>query len=408
MTPHETSAEAIGQACIACSGQRWRSLPVMPAPSMRSDGALVASELAKIECADCGLVRHASLQPAAADVFAGGYELYAHAPGGRFEQLRQGVYADWIVRQLDGWRASSVFDIGCGNGSLLLELARRLPGARLSGVDPSPEAVTHARAAGVDAAVGYLDASYVPAGRCDLVVSVNVIEHCPDPREFIGAVLRILAPGGRLLLVCPDGDRPSSELLVQDHFFTFTRSALRELLGSEGLTVLGQQSAPASLGEFQSVLAKAGDVREPRGAVERDDRLHHSRMQYLDAWKRLDDRLSDRCGQGDGLLCFGVGEAVRLLHAYAPRTAARITGYVADEPEGPRFAGRDIVRYDSLQPCRGQRMLLGVRTGVQPALARRLVDDGWNPIRWDDLVPADVPISDEQPLAVAANQKERP
>jgi len=40
----------------------------------------------------------------------------------------------------------------------------------------------------------------------DGAFSMNVLEHVPDPARFIAEAARVLAPGGRLLIVTPNGD----------------------------------------------------------------------------------------------------------------------------------------------------------------------------------------------------------
>lgn len=356
---------------------------------MRSDGALVDAPLAKVGCGACGLVRHATMptREVVASQFGDDYALYAHAPGGAFERARQAAYARWILDQLGDWTPASVFEVGCGNGSLLLELAGTWPGACLSGVDPSPAAIAHARAAGVRAAEGYLDDAYAGDAQ-DLVIAINVIEHTRDPRGFLAAAARLLAPGGRLLIVCPDGDRPSSELLVHDHFYTFSRQALLTLAQSEGLVALSQQQAPDVLGEFQSLLARRGDTDDAPPAMSDATALHAARTAYLQAWAGLDAHLLARIDPARPVWCFGVGEATRMLHAYAPLASRAIAGYVADAPAGVTFAGRPLLDYAALDRTLRPQVLLGMRPRVQPRVARRLEEDGMQAIRWDDVVPA--------------------
>jgi len=48
-----------------------------------------------------------------------------------------------------------------------------------------------------------LDDLPVGSGTVDLVVSLETLEHCPDPYRFLRELHRVLTPGGRLILSCP-------------------------------------------------------------------------------------------------------------------------------------------------------------------------------------------------------------
>jgi SAM-dependent methyltransferase len=356
---------------------------------MRSDGVLLDAPLAKVACVHCGLVRHARLPAAEAVVrtFGDGYGLYAHAPGGAFERERQDAYARWLVAACGDGVPRTVFEVGCGNGSLLQELRRQWPDAQLHGIDPSPAAVAHAREAGIDATVGYLAGPGSDAPTHELVVSVNVIEHTRDPLGFLQAAAGLLVPGGRLLLVCPDGDRPSSELLVHDHLYTFTRLALRRLAAAAGLEVLHQEAAPDALGAFQLLHARRAPSRPATDTATGDAALHAARVAFLAAWAGLDDALSRRCDWDAPLLCFGTGEATQLLAAYASTVIARVEAFVVDAPVDATFAGRPVLDYAMLDRAGRPQVLLGVRPQVQGRVAARLAADGCRPVRWDDLLP---------------------
>jgi SAM-dependent methyltransferase len=45
----------------------------------------------------------------------------------------------------------------------------------------------------------------LPIGSCtmDLVISLETLEHCPDPSRFLREVHRVLRPGGQMILSCP-------------------------------------------------------------------------------------------------------------------------------------------------------------------------------------------------------------
>jgi SAM-dependent methyltransferase len=115
------------------------------------------------------------------------------------------VRAAWAERLRDWFpgRPSDVLDLGCGTGSLSLLAAEQ--GHRVTGVDQSPAMVGRARAklAGRDAVFLVGDAAAPPVGeqRFDVVLVRHVLWALPDPAAALGRWVRLLRPGGRLLLV---------------------------------------------------------------------------------------------------------------------------------------------------------------------------------------------------------------
>jgi 2-polyprenyl-6-hydroxyphenyl methylase / 3-demethylubiquinone-9 3-methyltransferase len=125
----------------------------------------------------------------------------------RLKYLRDMIDQHWQcderVRQpLEG---KTALDVGCGAGLLAEPLARL--GANVTGVDASSELIAvareHAEAMGL--AVDYRAADVLDiAGRFDLVTCMEVIEHVADPAAFVGALAKLLAPGGLLILSTPN------------------------------------------------------------------------------------------------------------------------------------------------------------------------------------------------------------
>ena len=110
----------------------------------------------------------------------------------------------WILRNLPARRRAAV-DIGCGTGVLAGKLATRF--ARVSGIDPDAgmAAASSARLAQDPRAsiwhCGFEQFAAAAAdGTADLITMVAVLHHL-DLDDALARIPRLLAPGGRLLVV---------------------------------------------------------------------------------------------------------------------------------------------------------------------------------------------------------------
>jgi SAM-dependent methyltransferase len=90
---------------------------------------------------------------------------------------------------------SSVVDVGAGRGEFAAAFAAR--GARYVGVDVATHAVSDQRALGVVALGERLPFA---DGSVDVVLSSNVLEHVRDPVLVADEALRIVRPGGLLMV----------------------------------------------------------------------------------------------------------------------------------------------------------------------------------------------------------------
>lgn len=97
-----------------------------------------------------------------------------------------------------------VLDVGCGAGDYL-RVAKEA-GWEPVGIDFDEKAIAMARLKGIEAHVGDLVSVNFPADSFDAITMSNVIEHLPDPKSVFAECLRILKPGGRLIMMTPNID----------------------------------------------------------------------------------------------------------------------------------------------------------------------------------------------------------
>jgi len=142
------------------------------------------------------------------------------------------IVVERALLHLRGVDAPAVLDVGTGTGAIALAIADEHPGARVSAIDVSPDALALARenAARTGLAVELLEhdvAGGLPGGPYDLVVSnppyveradletlmADVREYEPHvalvgdriPELIAGAAVEVLRPGGHLVLEVGDG-----------------------------------------------------------------------------------------------------------------------------------------------------------------------------------------------------------
>jgi SAM-dependent methyltransferase len=100
-------------------------------------------------------------------------------------------------------RPARILDVGCGGGWSTLLFQER--GHRAEGVDLHGDAL-EAKAFGPELKYTQGDVQALPfdEGTFDVVSMYQTLEHVPDPRRALEESLRVLRPGGRLIVVGPN------------------------------------------------------------------------------------------------------------------------------------------------------------------------------------------------------------
>jgi SAM-dependent methyltransferase len=94
-------------------------------------------------------------------------------------------------------RAGSVLDVGCGGGRLLMPLAGQYS---TFGVEINAQAARKAEDRGVRIVASDVREMQSLGRQFDAVVCCDVIEHLPEPLEFVRTLLSVTAPGGLLAI----------------------------------------------------------------------------------------------------------------------------------------------------------------------------------------------------------------
>ena len=155
------------------------------------------------------------------------------------------LFPGFIIEQLDTY-----VDVGCGTGDDCMFAARC--GAEVIGIDINEGQIADlakrlrkSAARQHRAIVSECNPLPIEDETATRVVCREVLEHVPDPKQFMGELVRIGQPGARYLLAVPD---PASEAIMKkvanpaywlppNHVRVFQRDEFARLIIDSGLTI---------------------------------------------------------------------------------------------------------------------------------------------------------------------------
>ncbi|WP_406368748.1 ATP-grasp domain-containing protein [Streptomyces sp. NBC_00647] len=173
-----------------------------------------------------------------------------------------------ISEQLALHQGQVLADLGCGPGGLGLWLAGQARAA-LTGIDFSAVAITAARNRAaqlpVSAAFSVADLASLPLPdqSVDRALSLDALQYVPDRTTAAGEALRILKPGGRLVLTGWQPRIPGDERLPARHRHTDWHRVLR----TAGFTDIHTADDPTWDTAYQEIYRQALAVPSERGTA---------------------------------------------------------------------------------------------------------------------------------------------
>ena len=136
----------------------------------------------------------------------------------RYGGERARPFADLLAR-VGAVDPSVVVDLGCGEGALTASLARRWPGARITGVDASAAMLAAAAAHAVPGRVEFIAGdvrTWEPDARVDVLISNAVLHWVPGHERLLARWPAVLAPGGWLAVQVPGNFGAPTHTLLAD------------------------------------------------------------------------------------------------------------------------------------------------------------------------------------------------
>src|SRR4051812_33747643 len=153
------------------------------------------------------------------------------------------AYNRWTYDRITPWIGRRIIEIGSGIGNMSQFLVGR-DRLVLTDFEPAYRAQLRRRFAHrTEVSVADLTLPDIPqslhAERFDTAVCFNVLEHVADDRGSLGAISRVLEPGGRLVLLVPALPWIYGTLDRElGHYRRYTKAVLRDLYAGVGFRML--------------------------------------------------------------------------------------------------------------------------------------------------------------------------
>src|SRR5580704_3289519 len=202
---------------------------------------------------------------------------------------REKIHKPWLDRVIGyvehfNVPRGALVEIGPGFGTFAALAAASRAFNRVVAIEPTPEMAAACRARGVEVVQKRIEDAGSEVTAASVACAFEVIEHLFDPARFVKAVYRLLAPGGLMVLSCPNGEgfdvamlRAGSLAVDAEHVNLFNPVSLRRLVEAAGFEVLTVHTPGRLDAEFVREAALKGEVRL-------DPFLHRV---LVEEWERL-------------------------------------------------------------------------------------------------------------------------
>ena len=139
-----------------------------------------------------------------------------------------------IVKPPEGAR---ILELGAGTGHNL-EMLSRFGDVEASELDPGARQLASKRLGRPVVEAALPDLSMFPADSYDLIALLDVLEHVPDDKASLAAILGRLKPGGALLLTVPINPWMwSAHDVAHHHHRRYRKAEIRELARAAGYEI---------------------------------------------------------------------------------------------------------------------------------------------------------------------------
>ncbi len=166
-----------------------------------------------------------------------------------FNRLAYDLWRRILPRYVNLKNGASILECGIGPGNLINLMSGWFPQAELYGLDIDLQAIQQAREPENKISLLAASSESLPfqAGIFDLIISLHMIEHLPQPKNFLVEAARVLSPGGILAIATPNPDGIAARIMGSrwggwhnDHISLNSPDKWQKMIIEQGFSVLSE------------------------------------------------------------------------------------------------------------------------------------------------------------------------
>lgn len=361
------TAKRLNRRCPICSGENGQILHHQK--FQLSDSSLLPDCYDVVSCVNCNFVfADTPIQQQTYNQYYAEFSKYEDSNssvstgGGTsfWDKKRIEATAEDILQFCN--KESSILDIGCANGGLLMELERR--GLRnLCGLDPSRACVNHVNKLGISCLLGELFEAdkYLNGKKFDFIILSHVLEHIYDVKQACSILLNLLNDKGMLYVEVPDASHYCQHYIVPYYYFDpehinhFDKISLLNAFGPLGFDPLRIEAKSFYANDTTRYPAVYGilqkSVRPQAFLLVKSEAVKNEVLKYIEMSQRNSflDEIEELARTQEPIIVFGAGNFTARLLESTSLAQCNIAAFVDNDK---KKQGTAIGRTEVLKPER--------------------------------------------------------
>jgi len=325
--------------CPCCASKKLEILDIKLKRAMRSDGLIINEVLKKSQCPQCGLLIGNNSNSKKQYLRSDG-----KSNGEKERNKKIAISIEQVIKNIQKKPRLNLLEIGGGSFRTSIELKKNNTKFNITSIEPNPENNPKTKS------IKFIFQKFEKVNfknKYDVCYSAFVLEHTENLENFILKCKKIITNDGIIIFIVPNSDTPSQELLLSDHKFHFTLTAMKYLTNRLGLEIIEEFIPTWDELAHIYVLKKVKKFQSLRPSKKFFNVLLRKRINYYNSWANA-DKIILRKARNTKLVLFGAGEMSQLIACYLPETFKYIKYIVVDNTKGARKFNKDTYKYSDI------------------------------------------------------------